>query len=360
MHCKLRTCYALIVVSTCVSSLIGLFHLSHLYQRFSSWRLTRPHRYCGLSDMSFDESVAERVKTAALLQLERGRGEGGRRISALPACSEKSRDLGLQGRRVVNMSLELTIEQLNAKETRMKNGGYYKPTHCHSQHKVAIIIPYRDRYSHLLLFLHYMLPIFIRQNIEFRLYIIEQAGDCPFNRGMLFNVGVLEASKDETWDCYCFHDVDLMLEDDRCLYTCPKKGPRALAIALDKWNYEIIHKYLFGGIVIMSRQQILSVNGFSNLYWGWGGEDDDLLARVEMMGMKVEREDKSVARYTTSSQDHISAPQNPVRFDLLFDARYRVSMDGLDTTVHKVISRKEFPLYTIITVALGDTDPTSR
>ena len=43
------------------------------------------------------------------------------------------------------------------------------------------------------------------------------------------------------------------------------------------------------------------------------------------------------------------------RFDLLFDARYRVSMDGLDTTVHKVISRKEFPLYTIITVALGDT-----
>ena len=39
------------------------------------------------------------------------------------------------GRRVVKMLLELTIEQLNAKETRMKNGGYYKPTHCHSQHK---------------------------------------------------------------------------------------------------------------------------------------------------------------------------------------------------------------------------------
>ena len=38
-----------------------------------------------------------------------------------------------------------------------------------------------------------------------------------------------------------------------------------------------------------------------------------VVVRVEMMGMKVEREDKSVARYTTSSQDHISAPQNPVR-----------------------------------------------
>ena len=55
---------------------------------------------------------------------------------------------------------------------------------------------------------------------------------------MLFNVGVLEASKDERWDCYGFHDVDLMLEDDRLFSTCPKKGPRALAIALDKWNYE--------------------------------------------------------------------------------------------------------------------------
>jgi beta-1,4-galactosyltransferase 1 len=200
-----------------------------------------------------------------------------------------------------------------------------------------------------------MPPIFIRQNIEFKIYVVEQAGDCPFNRGMLFNVGVLEAAKDMDWDCYCFHDVDLLLEDDRLLYTCPEMGPRELAISQDKWDYKIKHKFYFGGIVIMSKQQFLTINGFSNVYWGWGREDDDLLHRVEMMGMTVDRADSSIARYTTIKEDHVQGPKNPVRDELIYDAEYRVHLDGLNTTVYKVMLREEHPLYTKIKVALGDT-----
>lgn len=29
----------------------------------------------------------------------------------------------------------------------------------------------------------------------------------------------------------------------------------------------------------MTKDQFLQVNGFSNTYWGWGGEDDDLRIR---------------------------------------------------------------------------------
>lgn len=53
---------------------------------------------------------------------------------------------------------------------------------------------------------------------------------------MLMNVGYVEALKERIFDCFIFHDVDLLPEDDRNLYTCPEQ-PRHMSVAVDKFKY---------------------------------------------------------------------------------------------------------------------------
>lgn len=60
-----------------------------------------------------------------------------------------------------------------------------------------------------------------------------------FNRAMLMNVGYVEALKEREFDCFIFHDVDLLPEDDRNLYTCPEQ-PRHMSVAIDKFKYRLI------------------------------------------------------------------------------------------------------------------------
>lgn len=43
--------------------------------------------------------------------------------------------------------------------------------------------------------------------------------------------------------------------------------------------FRLPYTAIFGGISAMTVQQLRSINGFSNRYWGWGGEDDDLADR---------------------------------------------------------------------------------
>ena len=61
----------------------------------------------------------------------------------------------------------------------------------------------------------------------------------PFNRGMLMNIGFNEAQLlQEHFQCFIFHDVDLLPEYDGNPYTCPEDGkPRQMAFSINSWNY---------------------------------------------------------------------------------------------------------------------------
>ncbi len=47
----------------------------------------------------------------------------------------------------------------------------------------------------------------------------------------------------------------------------------------------------------MSLQHFVKVNGFSNLFWGWGGEDDDMANRIRFYKLIISRYPASIARY---------------------------------------------------------------
>ena len=116
-------------------------------------------------------------------------------------------------------------------------GGHNRPVHCRARHKVAIIIPYRDRELHLVKLLAHLHPILARQQIDYRVYVVEQAGADTFNKARILNVAFLTAvQREPTTACVIFHDVDLVPEHDHNLYTCPEM-PRHMSVAIDEMNY---------------------------------------------------------------------------------------------------------------------------
>ncbi|CAD6186318.1 unnamed protein product [Caenorhabditis auriculariae] len=234
----------------------------------------------------------------------------------------------------------------------IERGGHGKPTNCLARHKVAIIVPYRDRESQLRILLHNLHTLLEKQQMEYGIFIIEQVADQTFNRGKLMNVGYAEASKMFPWQCYIFHDVDLLPEDDRNLYSCPVQ-PRHMSVAIDKFNYRLPYSSIFGGISALRDDQVKAINGFSNSFWGWGGEDDDLSQRTSRAGFKVSRYPGEIARYKMvkhSREDTNSA--NKCRWKLLKKTGIRWRHDGLNDLKYRVLSIEQQPLFTRILVDL--------
>lgn len=50
-------------------------------------------------------------------------------------------------------------------------------------------------------------------------------------------------------------------------------------------------------MIAITSKQFLSVNGMSNEYYGWGGEDDDFYSRLEAMNLKICRFGPDISRY---------------------------------------------------------------
>ncbi|XP_032252665.1 beta-1,4-galactosyltransferase 1 isoform X2 [Halichoerus grypus] len=270
---------------------------------------------------------------------------------SLLACPEESPLL--VGPMVIEFNMPVDLKLVEKQNPEVKVGGRYAPKNCISPHKVAIIIPFRNRQEHLKYWLYYLHPILQRQQLDYGIYVINQAGETMFNRAKLLNIGFQEALKDYDYNCFVFSDVDLIPMNDHNAYRCFSQ-PRHISVAMDKFGFSLPYVQYFGGVSALSKQQFLTINGFPNNYWGWGGEDDDIFNRLVFRGMSVSRPNAVVGkcRMIRHSRDKKNEP-NPQRFDRIAHTKETMLSDGLNTLTYKVLDIERNPLYTKITVDIG-------
>lgn len=110
------------------------------------------------------------------------------------------------------------------------------------------------------------------------------------------------------------------------------------------------YKDLFGGVSALTLAHFELVNGFSNSFWGWGGEDDDFSYRIRHAGLHIARYPPNIARYAMLS--HNKATPNKDRFKIMQQGKKRHSADGLNSLkyVRKELQKRK--LYTWILVDL--------
>ncbi|XP_014669303.1 PREDICTED: beta-1,4-galactosyltransferase 4-like [Priapulus caudatus] len=252
--------------------------------------------------------------------------------TGLPRCPVVSPHLiGLQKIPVVAPPSWYDVEYKFA-FSDVEPGGRWRPDDCAARHRVAIILPYRARDANLRVFLDYMHPFLQRQQLDYGIYVVEQDGDDPFNRAKLLNVGYAEAIKDYDWQCFVFHDVDLLPEDDRLTYASPGQ-PVHLSTAIDSMDFKLTFENNFGGVTAMGRDMFELVNGYSNLYFGWGGEDDDMYRRMKHRNILMTRYQHTMARYKdtklSSHKAQTKASENKFRWHLLTRRANVLPVDGL-------------------------------
>lgn len=94
-----------------------------------------------------------------------------------------------------------------------------------SPRRIAIVVPLRDRWEHARIFHQAMLKHDLADpEVIFKMFYVEQTKlgqGHRFNRGMMFNFGLVEALKsDFAPDCIVIHDVDMIPVGDVAYAHC--------------------------------------------------------------------------------------------------------------------------------------------
>lgn len=184
---------------------------------------------------------------------------------------------------------------------------------------LAIIVPYRDRQDHIEQFIPYMnkfLP-------EARIIVVEQFDDKEFNRAKLLNIGTLHTDA----DYYCFHDVDKL--PIKANYTYPETPRQIAPNPFQTQSY-------FGGVTLFNKNDFERVDGYNNEYWGWGGEDNEMMFQVYLYH-------KMIIRWEYGEFIDLPHPRPASEFEFAKwerSKKKRNVSDGLKNTKYRLISKE--------------------
>merc|ERR1712110_1138588 len=249
-------------------------------------------------------------------------------------------------------------------------GGYFKPKNCKPINKVAVLIPFRgsnieftgpidpkqpDRLKQLKFNIPNMYKFMQNQNLEFKIYVIEQSWTTKFNRAKLLNIGFQKASEDHDFDCFIIHDVDRVPVNAKVPYQCHRQP------------FHYTDDGVFGGITQIRADTIRAINGFSNLFFGWGGEDTEMARRLTY-AMRFARSlgysfnpfhktgytdyylDAWINLHTNRGVKDAGNEKNPNWQKMAQNLSSTYDYDGLSRLKYDLVSLTEYDFYTNILV----------
>ena len=224
--------------------------------------------------------------------------------------------------------------------------------------RLSLIIPYRDREEQLRQFSDHVLKFFshdkLDRKIPFSVTVVEQEEGLPFNIGAIRNIG-FDLTRE--YDYHCFHDVDFLpIWTDHRYPTSPTRllwyGAEVRPLE-PGGSIGAFHKKdtYFSGVVMFNREDFETVNGYSNSYWGWGSEDDDMRTRCQLEKLKISQRDgfyqslqHTSEGYTPSGDlNKTGLKNNALREQKFYDMKDKRAdkKDGLSSLHYKVLDTFE-------------------
>lgn len=240
---------------------------------------------------------------------------------------------------IILLSLILLCVFFNVKKNNYEN--------FDDDNNLLMVIPIRNREEDLKEILPKIISIFNYQNINYKIVIIEQSKKKDFNKGKLNNIGFIEGIKNfPNYNNLLFNDVDNYPKYNKTInFKINVKGFHHL-FGNDKW---------LGGFYITNKYFFKKVNGYSNKFWGWGGEDKDIQARVKSLDIPIirkvfyERVNQNSIQDTGYDPNNMKWKNNINRYQPIYKKNVKnynknknyLLTDGLTTTKYKVISKKK-------------------
>jgi hypothetical protein len=166
---------------------------------------------------------------------------------------------------------------------------------------LSVIIPFRERHQHISVLVPHLRKYAELNNIDMEIIVVEQNDSMPLRRGALRNEGVRVAKH----NIIVLHDVDYLPEFEvpywventdvyrpvnRVEFIEMDGSPRNEANVPAGYRKfkECIDDNFFGGVLCITRDKFLQINGYNPLFEGWGLEDDDFRERIRRNNLRVE------------------------------------------------------------------------
>lgn len=231
----------------------------------------------------------------------------------------------------------------NKKLVEFENDGNEKQSNDNfgnDSHELAVIVPFRNRFEELMDFAPWIHNFLNKQGVRHRIVVVNQIDMHRFNRASLINIGYLQ-SKDEC-DYMVMHDVDLLPNNLDLKYTFPEEGVHHLA-SPDIHPIYHYQKYV-GGVLMLKMKDFALCRGMSNIFWGWGREDDEFYMRMKENNLPLLRPTGITTGYDTFKHIHdkVKRPRDYKRYGSQKQVQFkRDTHTGVDTVKYKLVSKKE-------------------